>query len=173
MILPFSWQGLRLHAVGATELRVRLSRGGPYEVSVEISDGAGQPVASIESLVLRPAPNGGIAGIGPDTRDSLFQVEWSRVKTESTGVLPSAATLGGQSVISEYVTASEWIGHFSDLESLLAHMEAGSNSPRFRFVECSEELDGTITAGARHGTAFVLGLLQAWLADSRLNASHW
>ncbi|MGW5698807.1 polyketide synthase dehydratase domain-containing protein, partial [Streptomyces asiaticus] len=52
--LPFSWDAVRLHAVGATALRVRVSPAGHGAVALEISDEAGAPVVSVGSLALRP-----------------------------------------------------------------------------------------------------------------------
>ncbi|WP_432015626.1 beta-ketoacyl synthase N-terminal-like domain-containing protein, partial [Streptomyces cucumeris] len=58
--LPFSWTGVRLHATGATAVRVALTRG-PGGVAVRVADPDGRPVVSVDSLVLRErvaAPSG-------------------------------------------------------------------------------------------------------------------
>ncbi|MFE4646690.1 acyltransferase domain-containing protein, partial [Streptomyces sp. NPDC056730] len=52
--LPFAWSGVRLHASGATVLRVRVSSIGADGVALAVADGTGAPVATIDSLVLRP-----------------------------------------------------------------------------------------------------------------------
>jgi candicidin polyketide synthase FscB len=54
MVAPFSWQGVCLHATGVTALRVRLTAIGPETVTVLLADATGAPVASIESVALRP-----------------------------------------------------------------------------------------------------------------------
>ncbi|MGB3437106.1 MAG: SDR family NAD(P)-dependent oxidoreductase, partial [Actinophytocola sp.] len=72
--LPFEWQGIRLHASGATRLRVRLRTTGPDTVSAEFADETGAPVASVASLVLRAA---GTAT--PVATDALFRVDWTAV----------------------------------------------------------------------------------------------
>jgi acyl transferase domain-containing protein len=54
LMAPFSWQGVCLHAAGATALRVRLTAVGREAVTVLLADATGAPVASIESVVLRP-----------------------------------------------------------------------------------------------------------------------
>nr|WP_231645158.1 type I polyketide synthase [Sciscionella sp. SE31] len=51
--LPFSWSGVRLAAVGATSLRVRLAFRSPDTVSLIATDSAGALVLSVDSLVLR------------------------------------------------------------------------------------------------------------------------
>src|SRR6185295_14703977 len=54
--LPFSWVGSRLYALGPSALRTRIARHpGRRSVAIAIADAWGEPVASIESLVLRPA----------------------------------------------------------------------------------------------------------------------
>ncbi|MGN9758848.1 type I polyketide synthase [Streptomyces sp. SD31] len=76
--LPFEWNGVSLHAIGPSRLRVRLSPAGGDAVSVTAVDAEGAPVLSAKSLVVRrpsterPAP-------GADLRDSLFRVEWTRI----------------------------------------------------------------------------------------------
>ncbi|MEU8347914.1 SDR family NAD(P)-dependent oxidoreductase, partial [Spirillospora sp. NPDC048832] len=75
--VPFAWSGVSLYAAGAKALRVTLSAVGGDAVALALSDPAGRPVASVESLVLRPlraaAPPGAAGG-------SLFRVEWPRAQ---------------------------------------------------------------------------------------------
>ncbi|RKT54433.1 type I polyketide synthase [Saccharothrix australiensis] len=68
--LPFSWSGVRLHAAGATRLRVRATRRGRDAVSLTIQDTAGAPVITVDELLWREAPAGGF-GAG-----SLYEVRW-------------------------------------------------------------------------------------------------
>ncbi|MFD5000860.1 type I polyketide synthase, partial [Streptomyces buecherae] len=88
-VLPFSWRGFALEAVGATSLRVRLasadqgSGSGSGAVSVWVGDESGRAVASVESLVLRPVDAGQLSAVGGVARDALFQVEW----VEAPGVV--------------------------------------------------------------------------------------
>ncbi|WP_345666851.1 beta-ketoacyl synthase N-terminal-like domain-containing protein, partial [Streptomyces similanensis] len=73
LLLPFAWNGLTLHASGATALRVRMTPTGSESVALELADGEGTPVASVESLVLRAVADEQLRVSG----DSLFRVEWS------------------------------------------------------------------------------------------------
>ncbi|MEI5103964.1 polyketide synthase dehydratase domain-containing protein, partial [Streptomyces sp. PmtG] len=83
--LPFSWSGVRLHASGATMLRVRLAPTGSDGVSLTVADGSGAPVATIDSLVLRPAaPSQATAD---ERDDELFGVDWVSVPV-SEGDVP-------------------------------------------------------------------------------------
>ncbi|WP_240044874.1 type I polyketide synthase [Streptomyces alboflavus] len=74
--LPFSFRGVRLHAVGASALRVRWSPTGQGmdEMSLSVADPAGRPVATVESLVMRPAD---LRGTGSRTTDALLEVQWA------------------------------------------------------------------------------------------------
>lgn len=75
-VVPFVWQGVALHAAGATALRVRISRTETDSVSLELADQAGLAVMIVENLVFRPLS----AHPSPATGDAgLFQVEWSPV----------------------------------------------------------------------------------------------
>ncbi len=78
--VPFLWRGVSLHATGARALRARLTPIGDDEVSVELADPAGRPVATIDSLVLRP-----VAVAGPRT-DGLHRLEWLPVTAEPAEV---------------------------------------------------------------------------------------
>nr|WP_312927503.1 SDR family NAD(P)-dependent oxidoreductase [Thermocatellispora tengchongensis] len=74
--LPFAWNGVRLHASGATRLRVRVVTSGPDALSLRADDPAGGPVVEIGSLRLRPVTADRVrAGRAPG-RDSLFRPGW-------------------------------------------------------------------------------------------------
>ncbi|MFD5468818.1 polyketide synthase dehydratase domain-containing protein, partial [Kitasatospora sp. NPDC127059] len=78
-VLPFSWSGVSLHAVGADGVRVRLSPVGTGTVAITVTDTTGAPVADIASLALRPVDPARLrAGTAPGLP---FLVEWSVVDT--------------------------------------------------------------------------------------------
>ncbi|TVS85676.1 type I polyketide synthase [Mycobacterium helveticum] len=85
LVLPFSWQGVCLHAEGASRARVRVAAAGPDAVSVELADPAGSPVLSVRELVMRPVPAGrpapGPAGADGLLEVGLLEVVWSPVPT--------------------------------------------------------------------------------------------
>ncbi|MFI9194298.1 beta-ketoacyl synthase N-terminal-like domain-containing protein, partial [Streptomyces californicus] len=85
--LPFSWNGATLHAVGAHALRVRLSPAGHDTVRLSVADGTGRPVATVDSLVLRPvSPQALRAAVRTAHHESLFQLEWTPVPVAGTPV---------------------------------------------------------------------------------------
>ncbi|MGV9943558.1 type I polyketide synthase, partial [Streptomyces sp. NPDC003401] len=87
--LPFAWSGVTLHAVGATELRVRLTvsdqESETLEASLTVADGAGAPVATVEGLTLRPLSAEALrAAAAPSGPDGLFAVRWKPVPQGGT-----------------------------------------------------------------------------------------
>ncbi|MGC0328990.1 acyl transferase domain-containing protein/thioesterase domain-containing protein/acyl carrier protein [Streptomyces sp. SAI-170] len=93
--MPFAWSGVDLYATGATRLRVRVTPTRGDAVSVLIADQAGDPVASVESLVIRPA---GLIESGPAPRhDLLFGWSWPQVRTTATAAPGTWALLTGAS----------------------------------------------------------------------------
>lgn len=82
--LPFSWQGFSLHAAGAVALRVRVTPG----IGLELTTADGDPVATIDSLVVREAGRDAVR-----RNDSLFQLDWTPVPIPDATSL-SVALLG-------------------------------------------------------------------------------
>src|SRR6516162_3664512 len=78
VVLPFSWQGVSLHAAGASAVRARIAPAGPSSVSIELADGLGLPVLSVRAMVARPVSEqqlrAAVSGVGPDR---LFEVVWA------------------------------------------------------------------------------------------------
>ncbi|OBI81875.1 type I polyketide synthase, partial [Mycobacterium asiaticum] len=84
LALPFSWQGVSLHAAGASTVRARIAPAGNAAVSVELADGLGLPVLSVAAMVARPVTEqrlrAAISGAGPDR---LFELAWSPATSTS------------------------------------------------------------------------------------------
>ncbi len=97
MWLPFSWSGVQLYSRGATSLRVKLSRGQSGTMSLALGDGSGEPVATVDTLTLRPVTKEQLADIGGDAHESLFHLEWIPVGASSPEVTPKAS--GGDEVV--------------------------------------------------------------------------
>ncbi|MFI1996964.1 SDR family NAD(P)-dependent oxidoreductase, partial [Actinoplanes sp. NPDC020271] len=72
--LPFAVNGARLHAAGATALRVHLTRTGDSSVRVIALDTTGAPVLTIDELAFRPVTEDQVQA-GPGFR-SLYGVDW-------------------------------------------------------------------------------------------------
>ncbi|MFD7507689.1 SDR family NAD(P)-dependent oxidoreductase [Streptomyces sp. NPDC059850] len=143
-VLPFAWNGLVLHAAGASALRVRLEPGGPGEVSLEAADETGGLVATLGSLVSRPVSAEQLEPAPDAARDSLFRVEWTELPQEQGESSPPwMAVTTAHDVLA--LTGSP------DLPAVVVEAAGGED--------------------ALAVTSRVLGVVQAWLAgaeESRL-----
>ncbi|MFI5830784.1 type I polyketide synthase [Streptomyces sp. NPDC051578] len=74
--LPFVWTGVTLHTTGASALRVRLTKPGPDAVALRITAPTGEPVATVDALVVREVSAQQLAGDGPGGEGALFRVDW-------------------------------------------------------------------------------------------------
>ncbi|WP_445030495.1 SDR family NAD(P)-dependent oxidoreductase, partial [Streptomyces sp. SAS_270] len=88
--LPFAWSGVTLHAAGAAAVRVRLTPTGSG-VALALADAAGHPVATVESLVLRPISEEQLAAARTGFHDSLYHVEWTPLPAVPSDVRPTTA----------------------------------------------------------------------------------
>ncbi|MFI9236942.1 type I polyketide synthase [Streptomyces sp. NPDC053079] len=102
--LPFSWSGVSLHGVGASSLRVVLTPIGTDAISLRVTDGSGEPVLSVESLVLRPVSDGRLAAARGGAVDALFRVEWVErtISTDGRDLVPFTAPAADEA-------APEWV----------------------------------------------------------------
>ncbi|MGR4882336.1 type I polyketide synthase [Streptomyces sp. LARHCF249] len=144
-VLPFAWNGLELHAAGATALRVRMAPGGPGAVSLVAADEAGGLVVTLDSLVSRPVSTEQLeTAADTATANSLFQVEWIE-PSAAQGVEPSPS----------WVTVST----AGDVEALSESAEAPA-------VALLEAVGGDGEDAVLALTSRVLEVVQAWLAGS-------
>ncbi|MFP8964861.1 polyketide synthase dehydratase domain-containing protein, partial [Streptomyces nanhaiensis] len=172
--LPFSWNGVTLHAAGAAALRVRVAPLGDEDtVSVTVADSAGAPVATAESLVVRPVVTAQLDAAGSSVNDSVFRVDWVTPSAESSCVEARRwAVLGpdplkvGQSLEEAGATvfAADHLGSVAMLDAV----------PDVVVVPYTPELDDTDKLAARvHEVLYgALGLVQGWLADERFTDSR-
>ncbi|MBB4689031.1 acyl transferase domain-containing protein/acyl carrier protein [Amycolatopsis jiangsuensis] len=91
--LPFAWEGVRLHAVGATTLRVHVTPVGSGAVSLTVADGAGAPVVSVDSLLLRPMSAVPQAA-EPGGAESLFRLGWEQTDFDAVAEVTEWSVAG-------------------------------------------------------------------------------
>lgn len=88
-MLPFSWQGVCLHAAGASRARVRIAPVGVGAVSIELADDSGLPILSVRELVVRPVSAAQWAQVTAQNRPraggGLLAVTWSPVPLSPQG----------------------------------------------------------------------------------------
>ncbi|MGW2227325.1 type I polyketide synthase [Streptomyces formicae] len=150
--LPYSWRGVSLHSGGATVLRGRLSPAGTSGVALSLSDGTGAPVATVETLSLRPLATEALSG---DRLDSLFRVDWARVR-------PAPATTADWAVLGDGLDADEQARSYADLTALAAE-------DRIPDLVLAPVPAATDPAQATH---WALALVQSWLADERFGSAR-
>ncbi|MFF0451437.1 type I polyketide synthase [Streptomyces sp. NPDC004609] len=152
--LPFHWSGVRLFATGADTLRVRLSPAGADALALAVADPTGLPVASVESLTVRPVKADALRA--SSTADALYGLDW----------IPAD--------VGEPLAPGSWAGvgsaeddHYLSLEALAAAVDAGAAVPEVVVVREQPGLDALHDAVHR-----TLHLLRAWLADERFAAAR-
>nr|WGC84432.1 RsnB [Streptomyces sp.] len=157
--LPFSWEGITLHATGAEALRVRIAPAGQEgSVTLDVADADGLPVATVDSLTLRPfAPEQLGEGMAGPLSTSLFQVDWSPLALPEA---PVAAERWAR------MTAGELTGGAAPArvpDFVLVDLPGDGSGP--------EAGPGTIAA-THTAAAGALELVQAWLADERFDGAR-
>ncbi|MCM2580646.1 type I polyketide synthase, partial [Streptomyces meridianus] len=141
-LLPFAWNGVAVHAIGACELRVRIAPVDQRDgLALTAADARGNPVLTVESLLSRPVSVEQLSGTGRS--ESLLHVEWQAAATESAAL-----------------SWSSWDG-----------LDAGGAVPALVVLECGSETASDPLMGARDTLGRVLEAVQRWVADERYAAS--
>ncbi|BAX93073.1 type I polyketide synthase [Mycobacterium shigaense] len=92
VVLPFSWQGVSLHAAGASAVRARIAPAGPSSFSIELADGLGLPVLSVRAMVARPVSEQQLrAAVSASGPDRLFELVWAPAPASTATAGPTAA----------------------------------------------------------------------------------
>ncbi|MGW1148248.1 beta-ketoacyl synthase N-terminal-like domain-containing protein, partial [Streptomyces sp. NPDC002454] len=169
-VLPFVWSGVSLHATGATTLRVRISRSGEDSLRLLLSDPAGQPVAEVDRLVMRPVSAARIAAAGTGEDSRLYAVEWDALPVD-TGRTTSAA--GEWAVLGcDAGPWEKWTGAVVHADPR-ALAEAPGPVPETVVLTCRPGTGSVDVPGrVREVTSGVLEVLQQWLVEDRFASSR-
>ncbi|WP_284574475.1 type I polyketide synthase [Streptomyces sp. 2P-4] len=160
---PRAWQGLTLHAGGASVLRVRLTRSGEDTVAVGAYDAEGAPVLSAESVTLSAAAEAGTGTARATDREPLFHIEWIPADTDGADTAaPDARALG----------ADDPYGLGSRTATLAELAAPGANVPDLAVVRLPECTGGDVPAAVHALTGQVLALVREWLDGERFAASR-
>ncbi|MER7490979.1 type I polyketide synthase, partial [Streptomyces sp. NPDC126497] len=162
--VPFSWEGVRLHASGASALRVRLTRTGDDSLAVELADPAGAPVASVESLVVRSASAVGSAS--ENGAKSLYHVDWVPARAVTGTPSPYPVALLGDEVLATIAADADAPVTATDLDAL-----AGDDVPGTVLVAVTSSRPDVVES-AHQAADRALTLVRDWLADERFAASR-
>ncbi|MFC6093087.1 type I polyketide synthase [Saccharothrix lopnurensis] len=171
--LPFAWNGVRLHAAGATELRLHIKPTGEDKLSVAVADGHGEPVATIDELVVRSVTAEQLGGARRGYHESLFRLRWTSLPAGPVAVPDEDgwAVLGPDALVAATP--------YADLAALRAALDAGAAVPGVVLAPIPPGDPASVALGevdvpaeVRSATHAVLGLLTGWLADERLAGSR-
>ncbi|MBM4796768.1 type I polyketide synthase [Streptomyces sioyaensis] len=163
------WRGVSLHATGGSALRVRLSPLGAGSVAVEIADAAGEAVASIESLTLRPLQAEELVGGGEtEFPDSLYRVDWVPAVSTSTSTSASASAAAGASATAVVVDCEGLAGVVGSPDVVVLRAFGGAGGG---VSSGSDEGEGAVTGEVPSVVGGVLErvltALQFWLSEER------
>lgn len=168
--LPFAWERVELHAVGAKALRAKLTPAGPDRVRWVLGDSSGRAVAA-GTLQVRSISMGTLAQRGLSGRqDSLFGVDWLSLPAQRTRY---TARSGEWAVIGELppgVPDTAGLTVYPDPDALYAAVADGTPAPKVvlapRDTAGAWREAGT-TESVREDLVRTLTRLQTWLADER------
>src|SRR5262249_44874832 len=160
----------RLWAAGSSTLRARLSPRGNGAVAIELADATGLPVATIDSLVLRPISTKILGRVA--TAEPLFAVRWAATPLPADAAAPlRRSTIGPVGAWNAVPDAEA----YADVPALIAALDAGADVPEVLVASATTGADdrparsepsGLDAPGiVRAATHEALGLLQAWLAE--------
>ncbi len=181
-----SLSGVRLHARGASLLRVCLRMDAGGAASLLALDSSGAPVLSIDSLIRRPIDQSQLELAAPKGHDTLYGLLWGELSAQSPDGSALAVTLIGDGEGLRNTPIE--LQRYPDLESLQETIEAGGSPPELVLVETwalaadggretreedteqasADVEDGQLTAGIHAITARTLELLQVFLANESL-----
>ncbi|MEU9990952.1 SDR family NAD(P)-dependent oxidoreductase [Streptomyces sp. NPDC048045] len=146
--------GASARAAAPSTLRVRLQGSFADGIRLSVTDGEGEPVLSVDSLVLRPAAARTEGANAP--RDALFRNKWVEVHPAS-GVAPDGIAAVG--------FETDRFTCFPDLRALEKALAAGLPAPGAVLVDGSA---GSVRESAHRA----LGLVQAWIAGPQFAGSR-
>ncbi|WP_442800079.1 SDR family NAD(P)-dependent oxidoreductase [Nocardia sp. NBC_01730] len=90
ILVPYSWENVDVHAVGAASVRVRLtaaeSEAGNRQITLTLADSQGEPVAEVAALRLRPIPIATVGEPGPAAAGrGVYQLRWVSLSASESG----------------------------------------------------------------------------------------
>ncbi|MFC9279485.1 SDR family NAD(P)-dependent oxidoreductase [Streptomyces collinus] len=149
--LPFEWTDLRLHAVGAGALRIRIAPGPGGGERLDAADPAGSPVLSLGGLSALPVSPDQLTSVRRASTVQPLRLEW---------VSLAVGDAGGREA------------RIADLDTARAASDEAATMPD-TVVWAVDRPDQTVPVPeAAHQAAHgALTVIQDWLADERFAAS--
>nr|WP_317441277.1 type I polyketide synthase [Streptomyces collinus] len=177
-LIPFSWNGVSLHATGAgaTGLRVRMRPAGPDSVALDIADEAGRAVLSVTALVSRAVSAQQLDRVRGAGIPTSYRVRWQPVDLATPVPAPAVAPSDrSRWAVVGPVSPVPGLPVFPGLAALAEAVDTGDAGDADVPDVVLLPLDpgtGDIPTAVRATASTVLAALQAWLADERFTASR-
>ncbi|MEV5434279.1 type I polyketide synthase [Streptomyces sp. NPDC052701] len=176
-MLPFAWNGLTLHAEGATALRVRLTPAGHEQgYAVLVTDTTGSPVASADSITLRAVP---ADRPGDRTRPEPLRLDWRAA--EPAPAAPPARSLrwvvlgdGDDTTAHALDAAGVHLETYADPEALAKAVGTGMTLPEVVLVapHARPAPGAAVPESVRSLLTRAHDLIREWLADDRFSGAR-
>ncbi|MER5212046.1 type I polyketide synthase [Streptomyces sp. NPDC002838] len=171
ILLPFSFTGVRTHAVEADEVRVVVTPTGPHRAQLLLTDSSGAPVVTVREVTLRRTPRSAVPATNRPPVDTLFEVTWQPVPAAAPDPDLRWAVLG-----TAHPALPQAPAH-ADPSALSAALDAGAPVPDLVAVfwpprpgEAAPH--GSDPVSAAHEAAHrALALVQGLLAEDRLRST--
>ncbi|MFG2877699.1 type I polyketide synthase [Streptomyces sp. NPDC048337] len=164
------WDDVRVYATGASALRVRLTSRPqePGTYAVRLADPAGRSVASVGSLAVDT-----VSAAEPDVAAGrragmLFEVHWTPL-TDAADAAPADAAGHPWAVLGAF--APEGAAHPEAVAAVGDAVAAGADLP-FVVARIEPSPGASRTAAVHERTGRTLALVQAFLADERLERTR-
>ncbi|MFG2914538.1 SDR family NAD(P)-dependent oxidoreductase [Kitasatospora sp. NPDC048298] len=160
--LPFTWSEVALHATGADRLRVRITVDGDT-LTLDVADATGAPVATVGSLLLRPA------GPGTAADRPLYELRWRPAPADPAPAEESWAAIGPDAPAGPPGTRTV---RYADVDALFAAVEHGTPAPDAVSVRAAAGTGGSVPERTRTAVNHTTALLRCWTSDQRLDATR-
>ncbi|CCB72507.1 PimS1 protein (fragment) (plasmid) [Streptantibioticus cattleyicolor NRRL 8057 = DSM 46488] len=154
--LPVSWAGARLHATGATVLRIRITPAGDDDLALDVTDEQGRPVAAIGALTTGRVPASALSALA--NPDGLV-LDWPAAETPTPPTTTSGWTLLG----------ADPLGLADLTPTPLARAAVLDDAPpsRLLITTCTGSGDPDPVPAAQTVLHDTVELITRWLADER------
>ncbi len=160
--VPVAFVGVRVHRPGASTVRARAGA----DNRVEAVDENGDPVLSIESVLMRAIDPSALGAAGELGRD-LYEVAWTELPVGSIDATAARVAVLGDGPVAEVLGAG--VDRYEDLAALEAAVDGGKPFPgRVVVGPIVPAADGPLADVVHDVSERGLDALQAWIASAQL-----
>jgi acyl transferase domain-containing protein/acyl carrier protein len=165
--LPFSWTGIRLHAAGATALRVKATPTGPDTITLTTTDDTGRTLVAVERVSFQQVSVADMDVSQAEQDDSLFHVEWTAGPADPAIEPEHWAVVGeGRTELRSSLTSSGiYADAYPDFTALANAITGGKAVDVVLVAPASGAAGAETSESVAQAAALSLSYIQTWLAD--------